>query len=225
MSPLFTLDLAALQNTAVGVLGAWVLSQSIAWVYAWTRRGQDVSRAFVQALVVGGIVGAMLMLAIGNSLARGIGIVGALAFIRFRTNLRDALDMVFMFASFAAGIAAGTGNLLAGAVGTGMFLAVAASLRVFAVEGGAREAELRVRVKGPDGETRVRAVLAAQARSSTLLKRRDSGDAEARMWWRVALLGDDDGAALCRALLAVEGAVEVQLSLDPAPATGGADDD
>ena len=88
------------QAVLVSMLLAFAATVAIAVSYILTYRGLSYSRSYVQALVVGGIVAAMLMLAIGNSLARGIGIVGTLALIRFRTNLRDPLDMVFIFASF-----------------------------------------------------------------------------------------------------------------------------
>lgn len=123
-------DSTTWRHALVSVLLAYVLSQAIAWVYAKTYRGLSYSRALVQALVVAGIVASMLMLAIGNSLARGIGIVGTLALIRFRTNLRDPVDMVFVFASFGAGIAAGTGSFATALIGTAVFLVVISIVRL-----------------------------------------------------------------------------------------------
>jgi hypothetical protein len=222
----FSWDLADLRQTAASLLAAWLMSQAISWVYQWTHRGQDVSRSLVQTLVVGGIVGSMLMLAIGNSLARGLGIVGALAFIRFRTNLRNPLDMVYVFASFAAGIAAGTGNVLTGALATSLFLAVAASMRVFATKGGAREAELRVRLNWTQPvEEAVVGALKARTISFNITKRRDGQEGkETRIWYRVGLPLGDDGTALARALLTLDGVIEAQLGLEEGPGNGNDDD-
>ena len=163
-----------LQQVAVSILCAYLMSHAIGALYAWMRRGQEYSRSFVQALVIGGIVGAMIMLAIGNSLARGVGIVGALALIRFRTNLRDPLDMIFIFAAFAAGIAAGAGNIATGIVGTVIFIVVVAVMQVAGVGSSQIESELRVRVMGNDGvgEAAVRDVLKDRAVAFALLKRR-----------------------------------------------------
>jgi hypothetical protein len=86
----------------VSILTAFLLSHLIATTYALSYRGLSYSRSFVHTLVLGGVVAAMLMLAIGNNLVWGIGIVGTLAIIRFRTNLRDPRDMVFIFAALAA---------------------------------------------------------------------------------------------------------------------------
>lgn len=105
----------------LSVLVGFILSHLVAAVYTWTHRGLSYSRSFVHALILGGVVASMLMLAIGSNLVWGIGIVGTLAIIRFRTNLRDPRDMVFVFAALAAGIAAGVRAYAAGTVGTLIF--------------------------------------------------------------------------------------------------------
>ena len=163
-----------LQQVALSILCAYLISHAIGALYAWMRRGQEYSRSFVQALVIGGIVGAMIMLAIGNSLARGVGIVGALALIRFRTNLRDPLDMIFIFAAFAAGIAAGAGNIATGMVGTVIFIMVVGVMQLAGVGSSQIESELRVRVLGNDGagEAAIRDVLRERTVGFALLKRR-----------------------------------------------------
>ena len=92
----------------LSLLLAFILSQAVAGLYAWSYRGMSYSRGMVQSLVLAGIVAAILMLAIGNNITRGLGIIGTMALIRFRTNLRDPWDITFVFAAFAVGIAAGT---------------------------------------------------------------------------------------------------------------------
>ncbi len=123
-------DAALWQTALVSVLSAYLLSQAIAAVYVWTHQGISYSRSLVVTLVVAGLVSSVLMLSIGNNLARGFGIVGTLALIRFRTQLQDPLDMMFVFASFATGVSAGTGNIATGAVGTAMFLLVVTTLQL-----------------------------------------------------------------------------------------------
>jgi uncharacterized membrane protein YhiD involved in acid resistance len=68
------------------------------------------------------------MQAIGDSLARGLGMLGALAIIRFRTNLKDPRDIIFMFAGLAVGIACGVYGYTIAIVGTLGFCAVAVIL-------------------------------------------------------------------------------------------------
>lgn len=89
------------------VLLSFALSTVIGIVYEKTFRGLSYSRNFVQALILSSIVAATVMQAIGDSLARGLGMLGALAIIRFRTNLKDPRDIIFIFASLASGIACG----------------------------------------------------------------------------------------------------------------------
>jgi hypothetical protein len=67
----------------------------------------------------------MMMLVIGNNIVWGIGMVGALALVRFRTNLRDPRDMMFIFMSLVIGLAAGTMALAVAIAGTVVFSLVA----------------------------------------------------------------------------------------------------
>jgi hypothetical protein len=85
------------------------LTQMLGAVYVWTFRGMSYSQGLVHAIVLGSIIACMLMLAIGNSIAAGLGIAGGLAIVRFRTALRDPRDMMFVFAGLGTGIASGLG--------------------------------------------------------------------------------------------------------------------
>jgi uncharacterized membrane protein YhiD involved in acid resistance len=113
----------AWQTVLQSELLAFVLGTAIAWVYVKTHRGLSYSRSFVQALVLGALVAAMLMLAVGNNMARGIGILGTLAIIRFRSSLKDPRDMIFVFGALAIGIAMGVRAFMAGILGTALFAA------------------------------------------------------------------------------------------------------
>lgn len=202
----------------VTLLLSWVLGQAIAAVYAATFRGLSYQRSFAQALVVGGIVAAMLMLAIGNSLARGIGIVGTLALIRFRTNLRDPLDMVFIFTSFGAGIATGTGNAVVAVVGTGVFLAVVTGMRLTGF-GGHRQHDGVVRLRVPSGPSATSAVLEVlkhRCRRFALVTLRDVAQGtKIEVVYHVSLLkpGADEENNLVHALSGIDGAEGVGLSM------------
>jgi hypothetical protein len=125
-----TPDVVLWKAALVAIVISYLLAQVIAVGYMWTHQGVSYSRSFVVSLVAAGLVSTVLMLAIGNNLARGIGIVGTLALIRFRMQLHDPLDMIFVFASFAAGVAAGTGNFATGGIGTAAFLVIVGTLQV-----------------------------------------------------------------------------------------------
>ncbi len=97
---------------------SFILSTIIAVTYEKTFRGLSYSRNFIQSIILSSIVAATVMQAIGDSLASGLGMMGALAIIRFRTSLKDPRDIIFMFAALASGIACGVGGYDIAAAGT-----------------------------------------------------------------------------------------------------------
>ena len=74
------------------------------------RRSQGARKVVViQTQIMLAVVGAVIMLVVGNSVARAFGIVGAAGLIRYRSNIADPKDAVVMLSSLAAGLAAGVG--------------------------------------------------------------------------------------------------------------------
>ena len=108
----------ALRQIVLTFAMSFVLCFALATVYRWTFRGLSYSRAFVQTMVLGGMIVSMMIMAIGNNLARGLGILGTLAIIRFRTPIRDSRDMMFLFASLGVGIGCGAGTFNVAIIGT-----------------------------------------------------------------------------------------------------------
>lgn len=104
---------------------SFVLSTMIAFTYQKTFQGLSFSRNFIQSLILASIVTAIAMQAIGDNLARGFGMMGALAIIRFRSSLKDPKDMIFIFASLSVGIACGVYSFLIATVGAIGFSLVA----------------------------------------------------------------------------------------------------
>jgi uncharacterized membrane protein YhiD involved in acid resistance len=93
------------------LLLSFVLTFLYAFVYQRTFNGFSYSRTYVQSLILGSIVSCGLVMAVGDSLARGVGVMGTLAIIRFRTLIRDPRDSMFLFACLATGIACGAGMI------------------------------------------------------------------------------------------------------------------
>ncbi len=60
----------------------------------------------------------MVVLVIGNNVARAFGLVGALSIIRFRTAIRDTMDLVHIFLALVVGMAAGVGLNFVSVLGT-----------------------------------------------------------------------------------------------------------
>ena len=125
MSDFLTNNLSSSSLSSLSVIFsaslAFILSVSVGLTYIKTFRGLSYSRNFVQALMLVSIITAMVMHAIGDSVATGIGTLGALSIIRFRTNFKDSRDIVFMFAALAGGIACGVGAYFMAFVGILLF--------------------------------------------------------------------------------------------------------
>jgi hypothetical protein len=74
------------------------------------RRGTPVrDQAVIQTQIILAVVGAVIMLVVGASLARAFGIVGAANLIRYRSKIDDPKDAVVMLGSLAVGLASGVG--------------------------------------------------------------------------------------------------------------------
>ena len=106
---------------------AFLLALFVAWVYQKTHRPLALSFTFVNTLVLLSMVMALVIMVIGNNIARAFGLVGAMSIIRFRTVVKDTRDTAFVFFSLGTGMAAGTGNVAIAIVGTlliGLFIGV-----------------------------------------------------------------------------------------------------
>ena len=95
-----------------------MLSSIVGLTYQRTFQGLSYSRNYIQALILASIVATIAMQAIGDNLARGLGMMGALAIVRFRSSLKDPKDMIFVFMALAVGIACGVYSFTIAAIGT-----------------------------------------------------------------------------------------------------------
>jgi uncharacterized membrane protein YhiD involved in acid resistance len=157
------------------VLISFLLSAMVALTYEKTFRGLSYSRNFVQAMILSSIVAGMVMQAIGDNPVRGLGVLGALAIIRFRTVFKDPRDIIFMFAAVAAGIACGVFGYGIAIVGTLGFCAVAILL-YFSPFGQDRyfDGMLRFNLDGhADGRVALESVMKTYCRTFALITLRE----------------------------------------------------
>lgn len=214
---LFALDSEplALRAAALSLLLAFGLTQALGAIYVWTFRGMSYSQGLVHAIVLGSIIACMLMLAIGNSIAAGLGIAGGLAIVRFRTALRDPRDMIFVFAGLGAGIAAGLGAHAAAICGTALFC-VAVVLLTFCEFGSLRRFDGLLRFQLPVGadEVPVMALLRQHTRFIALVTLREVAQGQAMEHAYQVRLGDPGHrVALVRGLEEMPGVQDVSLLL------------
>lgn len=100
------------------VLVALFCGLAIAFLYRYTYRGLNYSASFTVSLVMLTMITAIVIMVIGNNLARAFGMVGAMSIIRFRTAVKDTADIMFIFFSLSIGLAAGVKLYSIAVVGT-----------------------------------------------------------------------------------------------------------
>src|SRR4030042_6585728 len=106
------------QSILLSLLLAFVLGQVLAWVYYATHSGLSYSKSFVQALIMIIVVVAMVMGVIGNNIITAVGLMGALAIIRFRNIIKDTRDIAFIFCALVVGMATGSHRYATAIIGT-----------------------------------------------------------------------------------------------------------
>ncbi|NOZ00588.1 MAG: DUF4956 domain-containing protein [Deltaproteobacteria bacterium] len=187
---------------------AFLLSSLVAWVYQRTFAGLSWSRGLMQSMVLGSLISCLLMIAIGDNVARGIGIVGSLAVIRFRTNLRDPRDLVFVFAALGVGVASGVQSYLAAVIGAAAFCLVAWVMTVSPF-GNRNRHDGMVRFQlpsGPGPAEQVAEIMRTIPRSFALVTMRNVAQGEmVEHAYQVALKNAEDGRTLVARLDDVEG--------------------
>jgi len=78
----------------------------------------------IQTQIILAVVGAVVMLVVGSSLARAFGIVGAAGLVRYRAKIEDPKDAGVMLSTLAVGLAAGVGVWLLACFATVFFMAL-----------------------------------------------------------------------------------------------------
>ena len=89
------------------------------------RRGTPPRQAqVVQTQIILAVVGAVVMLVVGTSLARAFGIVGAAGLVRYRAKIDDPKDAGVMLSTLAIGLASGVGLWMLAIFSTGFVMGV-----------------------------------------------------------------------------------------------------
>jgi anti-anti-sigma factor len=116
------------------LMAAAVIGMLVTAVHRQYRTDRSPNPSMDQAQVLLCISGAMMMIIIGNSLARAFGIAGAASIIRFRTPVEDARDITVLFLLMGLGMAAGLGGFAVAGLGTIFLCAMFPALELFSAE-------------------------------------------------------------------------------------------
>ncbi len=107
---------------------AFLIGAGIFFVYKKTFQGVMYSKTYNISLVVLSLISATIIIGVTNNIVLSLGMVGALSIVRFRTSIKDPIDVVYMFWAIGSGIIAGAGLYLLSLIS---FLFIAAVLYTF----------------------------------------------------------------------------------------------
>ena len=105
-------DGASLTNIFLSLTVAVMMGAVIYLVYSKFYVGVIYSRSFAVTLVGMTVLTAMVTLAISTNIVISLGMVGALSIVRFRTAVKDPLDLLYLFWAITTGITSGAGMYL-----------------------------------------------------------------------------------------------------------------
>jgi len=88
---------------------SFLIGLFIFYVYKKTFQGVLYQRSFNIGLVILAMVVTLIIMTISGNLVLSLGMVGALSIVRFRTPIKDPIDLVFIFWAITVGIANGVG--------------------------------------------------------------------------------------------------------------------
>jgi len=155
---------------------ACILGLVISVIYKTTHKGLSYSQSFMLTVIFVTIIVSMVMMVIGNSLARAFALVGALSIIRFRTVIKDTKDTAYVFIALAAGMAAGTSSYFLAVAGVVIVSAMALVLHSMNF-GSIVKSELILRFRtSPRASGAYQQVLDKFTNQANLLQMEPSGD-------------------------------------------------
>ena len=192
----------AFSDLLVRLLVALLGGMAVAWTYRASHSTLNYSQNFVQALVLLSLVVAVIMCVVGDSLARAFGLGAALAIVRFRTPIKDALDTAFLFLSVAVGMAAGVGAGLL-ALAAAAFIGAVAMFLSWGSFGAPSQTEglLRFRFRGDETDRdRVSSIVGRHCASFRLSGLRSVGADEDELIYDLDLRSEGSATTLVKEL-------------------------
>ena len=115
---------STLTSMIVSLLVALALGLFIYLIYRRFFGGVVFSRSFATTLVGMCVLTCMVTLAISTNVVISLGMVGALSIVRYRTAVKDPMDLLYLFWAITAGITAGASLYTLAAISSVVMVAV-----------------------------------------------------------------------------------------------------
>ena len=119
-------------DTVLALGLAFVIGLFIYLIYKKTYKGVMYSAAFGVSLIVLSMITTLVILAVTANIVLSLGMVGALSIVRFRTAIKEPMDIAFLFWAIAAGIVLGAGLIPLAVIGSviiGLVILIFANLK------------------------------------------------------------------------------------------------
>ena len=180
----------SLFDMALALLLSFGLGMFIFLVYKKTFSGVMYSSSFGVTLVALTMITTLVILAVTSNVVLSLGMVGALSIVRFRTAIKEPLDIAFLFWAIAAGIVLAAGLIplaVAGSVCVGAVLLALVN----------RKSHLNpyimvLRCEGGESETAARSCLERSVKR-LVVKSKTVQAGEVELQLELRLLGEDTG--------------------------------
>ena len=113
----------------VALLITFAIGLYIYFIYRLVNRSSMYDRSFHVAMSIISVITAGIIIAMQSSIVISLGMVGALSIVRFRTAVKDTMDLLFLFWSIGEGIICG-----AGLFEIAIIVALVVTIGIFALE-------------------------------------------------------------------------------------------
>ena len=120
----------SISDTLIGLAFAFAVGMFIFFVYKKSFSGVMYSTNFALTLPALAMVTTLVIMAVTSNVVLSLGMVGALSIVRFRTAIKEPMEIVFLFWALASGIVIGAGMIplvVIGSVIIGIFILVMAN--------------------------------------------------------------------------------------------------
>ena len=221
-------DIRTIFNTSISLeqvfsslLIALICGMLISVFYRFSYQGPNYTPTFVQSMVLLSMITALVIMVIGNNLARAFGLVGAMSIIRFRTAVKDTQDIVFIFFSLTVGMAAGVGLrflALGATIFIGTVLLIMAKTRYATPRKSEFLLQLHARLEEEDQEDKFRDILYQYCKDYRLVNMQALGPSELfELTYYLTLRNKEETSELVRRLNKLPAVDNVRFFFDEQP--------
>ncbi|MFC4386661.1 DUF4956 domain-containing protein [Gracilibacillus marinus] len=105
-------------DALIGLSVSFLIGLFVYYIYKKTFRGVIYSHSFNISLVIMTMATSLVIMGISQNVLLSLGMVGALSIVRFRTPIKDPMDLVYLFWSIIVGILSGAGFILLAVIGS-----------------------------------------------------------------------------------------------------------